>query len=308
MDWRSVKFDWNRARAFLVTAEEGSLSAAARALGLAQPTLGRQVAALESELGLSLFERTGRGLALTPAGLELLDHVRQMGDAANRISIAATGQSQEIEGTICLTASDIYSAYLLPPIIARIRRTHPSIRVEILASNALTDLRRHEADIAIRNSRPEDPGLIARKIRDDTARFYATPDYIARLPQPMTLESLRTAEFIGFDRSPRYREQLAGLGLTLEEANFPIITGDHVVQWQLIREGVAIGVVPTSVGDSDPAVAPVLPELEPITFPIWLTAHRDLATSRRIRAVFDILAEELARQPSASSGPREASN
>src|SRR3954469_19189080 len=117
MDWRSVKFDWNRARAFLVTAEEGSLSAAARALGMAQPTLGRQVDALEEELGVVLFERVGRGLTLTPSGLELLEHVREMGEAANRVSLAAAGQSQSIEGSICIAVSEVYAAFLLPPIL-----------------------------------------------------------------------------------------------------------------------------------------------------------------------------------------------
>ena len=90
MDWRSVRFDWNRARAFLVTAEEGSLSAAARALGMSQPTLGRQVTALEEELGVLLFERVGRGLTLTTGGTDLLDHVRTMGDAANHVTLAAS--------------------------------------------------------------------------------------------------------------------------------------------------------------------------------------------------------------------------
>ena len=105
MDWRSIKFDWNKARAFLVTAEEGSLSAAARALGMAQPTLGRQVTGLEQELGIVLFERVGRGLQLTPDGAELLDHVRVMGDAAGRVSMNALGQSQALEGKICISAS-----------------------------------------------------------------------------------------------------------------------------------------------------------------------------------------------------------
>ena len=115
MDWRSIKFDWNKARAFLVTAEEGSLSAAARALGMAQPTLGRQVDGLEQELGIILFERVGRGLTLTPSGLELLDHVRDMGEAAGRVSLTALGQSQALEGTICISASETYAAVLLPP-------------------------------------------------------------------------------------------------------------------------------------------------------------------------------------------------
>ena len=119
MDWRSVTFDWNRARAFLVTAEEGSLSAAARALGMAQPTLGRQVSALERELGVALFERVGRGLALTPSGLELVEHVRAMGDAASRVSLTASGQSQSVEGTIRIAVTDIYAVFVLPPIVGR---------------------------------------------------------------------------------------------------------------------------------------------------------------------------------------------
>src|SRR5262245_35319849 len=97
MDWGQLGFDWNRARAFLATAEEGSLSAAARALGVAQPTLGRQVAALERELGVALFERVGRGLKLTAGGLDLLEHVRRMGEAAQRVSLSASGKSQSIE-------------------------------------------------------------------------------------------------------------------------------------------------------------------------------------------------------------------
>ena len=121
MDWRSIKFDWNKARAFLVTAEEGSLSAAARALKMAQPTLGRQVTGLEQELGIVLFERVGRGLQLTPSGAELLDHVRAMGDAAGRVSMNALAQSKALEGNICISASETYAAVLLPPIITKLR-------------------------------------------------------------------------------------------------------------------------------------------------------------------------------------------
>ena len=142
MDWRSVKFDWNRARAFLVSAEEGSLSAAARALGMAQPTLGRQVRALEDELGVILFERVGRGLTLTPSGLELVEHVRAMSEAASRVSLTASGQSQSIEGTVCISATEVAAAYVLPPIITRLRRAEPGIAIEVVASNNISDLRR----------------------------------------------------------------------------------------------------------------------------------------------------------------------
>ena len=127
MDWRAVKFDWNKARAFLVTAEEGSISAAARALGMAQPTLGRQVDGLEQELGVVLFERVGRGLTLTPSGMELLEHVRGMGEAAGRVSLAALGQSQALDGCISISASETYAAVLLPPIICLLY-TSPSPR------------------------------------------------------------------------------------------------------------------------------------------------------------------------------------
>ena len=122
MNWQSISFDWNQVRAFLVTAEEGSFSAAARALGLTQPTLGRQVAALEGHLGVTLFERVGRSLSLTQSGLELLDHVREMGDAAGRISLTASGQSQRIEGQVCITATDVVSIYLLPDALKQLRK------------------------------------------------------------------------------------------------------------------------------------------------------------------------------------------
>jgi len=121
MNWRTLSFDWNQAKAFLATAEEGSLSAAARALGLTQPTVGRQVAALEEALGVVLFDRVGRSLALTQSGLELLDPVRTMGDAAGLVSLTASGRAQSIEGQVCVTASDAMSTYHLPPVLERLR-------------------------------------------------------------------------------------------------------------------------------------------------------------------------------------------
>ena len=159
MDWSAVNFDWNRARAFLVTAEEGSLSAAARSLGMAQPTLGRQVRALEEELDVVLFERHGHGLVLTPSGLELVEHVRGMGEAAGRVALAATGQSQSVEGPVTITTTEVTAAFLLPPLISKLRQHHPGIQVDVVASNELRDLRRREADIALRSVRPTDPDL-----------------------------------------------------------------------------------------------------------------------------------------------------
>jgi DNA-binding transcriptional LysR family regulator len=293
MDWRSVRFDWNRARAFLVTAEEGSLSAAARALGMTQPTLGRQVTALEEELGVLLFERVGRGLTLTTGGMDLLEHVRRMGEAANHVTLAASGQSQSIEGTICITASEVISAFLLPPILARLRSAHPGIEIKLVASNAIHDLRRREADIAIRSGRPTDPNLIATRLRDTPARLYATRAYLKQIGNPASVADLGSADFIGFGEDDRFLHGLNALGFALTPRNFPIQVANHMVLWELVKSGLGIGAIIDEVGDAEPLVERVLPSMVPIPVPAWLIAHREVHTSRRVRLVFDLLAEQL---------------
>ena len=295
MDWRSVNFDWNRARAFLVTAEEGSLSAAAKALGMTQPTLGRQVSALENELGVVLFERAGRGLVLTPNGLDLLEHVKAMGEAAGQVSLAAGGRAQAIEGLITITASEATSVFLLPPIVERLRREAPGIVVEIVSANEAVDLRRREADIALRNFRPTQPDLIARKVRDARARLYGAHSYLDRIGNPQEPEELSKADFIGFNNSTEMIDGLNSLGLTVDRRSFPLLTTSHMVHWALVKSGAGIGVAPEAVGEAEPLVRQALPSLPPFVYPIWLTTHRELQTSRRVRLVFDFLAEELAK-------------
>ena len=301
MDWRAVRFDWNRARAFLVTAEEGSFSAAARALDIAQPTIGRQVAALEEELGVALFERVGNALELTSAGLDLMEHVRAMSDAATRVSLAATGQSLSIAGAVCITASELIAVHILPPIIGRLRLSHPGIEIEIVASNAARDLLRREADIAVRNFTSTQPELFVKKIADRCARLYASPAYLERIGNPKTKADLSRADFFGFDRSELMIKGLRGLGVEVGPKNFPIISSNHLVQWELAKEGVGICIVMDEVGDREPRVRRVLPDLPPITVPLWLATHRELHTSRRIRVVFDLLADELSRSATSST-------
>jgi len=295
MDWRSVDFDWNQARAFLVTAEEGSFSAAARALRTTQPTVGRQVAALERELGVTLFERVGTSLELTATGIDLVEHVRAMGDAATRVSLSATGQSSAIEGTVCITASELIAAYLLPPILGRLRVEHPGIELEIVASNQARDLHRREADIAIRNFRSTQPDLVARKIKDSNARLYATPEYLKRLGRISSAKDLSKAELFAFDRTDLMIDGLKALGVEVTRRQFPIVTSNHLVQWELCKHGVGICIVMEEVGDAEPRVRRVLPKLPPIPVPVWLVCHREIRTSRRIRLVFDSIAEELER-------------
>ena len=272
MDWRAVTFDWNRARAFLVTAEEGSLSAAARALGMAQPTLGRQVSALESELGTVLFERAGRGLTLTPSGLELVEHVRAMAEAANQVSLTASGQSQTVEGTIRITASEITAAHSLPPLIAKLRHAEPGIEVEIVASNAIIDLRRREADIAIRNGRPTDPSLIAQKLGEAEARLYASTQYLSQIGGLATPADALNAHYIGLDENEQYLHGLIAHGLPVTPAHFRIRCASHLVHWAMVKQGLGIGVAPVSIGDPEASVERALPWLKPFAYPVWLVA------------------------------------
>ncbi|MGI9234869.1 MAG: LysR family transcriptional regulator [Woeseiaceae bacterium] len=294
MDWRSVQFDWNRARAFLVTAEEGSLSAAARALKMTQPTLGRQVTALEQELGVTLFERRGRGLELTASGLDLVEHVRAMGHAASSLSLTASGQSTSLEGTVCITATDVTAVFVLPPIIERLRRAEAGIEIELISSNSSSDLKRREADIAVRAYRPTQPDLIAKKVGNLPASLYASPRYLRRLGNPSMPAEFGDAEFIGLPRSDLMIVALNELGFNLTQRNFPVVTESHIVHWELVKHGVGIGVMPDEVGDAEPMVQRALPELAPIMTELWVAAHRELKTSRRIRTVFDFLAAELA--------------
>lgn len=295
MDWRRVDFDWNRARAFLVTAEEGSFSAAARALTSTQPTVGRQVAALERELGVILFERIGTRLELTEAGLELLEHVRAMGAAATRTSLAAAGQSESVEGTVSITASEAIAAFLLPPVLERLRHAHPGISLELIVANEVRDLQRREADIAVRNFAPPNPDLIARKIRDSVAHFYASPDHVARVGPLDSNEDLHRATLLGFEQPAEMVEMLRKfLGLELREDQFPIVTPNHLVQWELCKRGLGICMMMEDVGAQEAGVVRVLSSLPSIPVPIWLVCHRELRTSRRLRLVFDALAEGLA--------------
>lgn len=295
MDWKPIGFDWNRARAFLVTAEEGSFSAAARALGATQPTIGRQVGALEAELGVTLFERVGTRLVLTESGVEMLEHFRQMGEAAARVSLAAAGQSSSVEGLVGITASEVISAFLLPPVIAALRREYPGIRLDLIASNTVRDLHRREADIAVRNVRPKHPDLIGRRVPDGAAGLYASPEYLQRNGTFETIDDLSRAEIINFDHTNVMLETLVQMGVNVSDKNFPIVAGNHLVQWALCRQGVALGFIMTEVGDRDPSVVRVVPDF---TFPVemWLICHRELYTSRRLRIVFDRLVTALSNR------------
>lgn len=290
MDWQSIAFDWNRARAFLVTAEEGSLAAAARSLGMTQPTLGRQVAALEREIGFDLFSRRGRGLELTPNGVKLLEHVRLMGDAANQFALSASGKSDVIEGEVSITATELLSTFMLPPKIKILREMEPGIEIEINSTNEERDLNRREADIAIRSFRPTQPELIAKRLCNVQGHLYAAKSYLRQLGNPQSIAELNKANFIDTEKPGRLMTLLNSQGFNLTKDNFPVISNSHIVQWELVKMGVAISATVEEIGDNEPLVERVvISNLPLITMDLWLVTHNELRTNRRIVRVFDFL-------------------
>jgi DNA-binding transcriptional LysR family regulator len=286
--------DWNQLRAFLATAQTGSLSAAARQLGLTQPTLSRQVAAIEHHLGVTLFERVGKGLALTSTGHELLEHARTMGAAADALGLAASGRSQAMGGVVSVSASDAVAAYLLPTLVRRLREQEPGIAIEVISSNAVSDLLRREADIAIRHVKPEQPELIARLIREASASFYASEEWVSRHGHPRTAAEAATLPFVGAARDGQYLRYLQAHGLPVTEASFCSYAEHSVAHWALVQQGLGIGAMMDDIARSTPGIVRVLDEVPPVRFPVWLVSHRELRTSRRIRVVFEALAEGLA--------------
>lgn len=298
-----ANIDWNRARAFLATAEAGSLSAAARKLGLTQPTLSRQVAAFEAELGVTLFERVGRTLVLTETGASLLEHVRRMGEAAVAMTLSASGYAQAIEGRVSISATDAYAAYILPEIVERIRRDAPQITLVINACNSLSDLRRREADIAIRHVRPDEEGLIGRLVRETAAGFYASRSWVARNGRPDSVEDIASYDLIGYGDTETFAEFMQGIGVHAVDDGFRLVSENSVAVWEMVKRGLGIGLMIREIADRTEDVVELFPDAPPVRVPVWLVAHRELRTSRRVRLVYEILAEELA---TARSGADDA--
>jgi len=293
MNWKPVTFDWNHTRAFLVTAEEGTLSAAAKALGMTQPTLSRQVVALEAELEVTLFERVGQRLVLTDSGAGLLEHARSMSNQAMLFSLAASGQSQQIEGLVVVSVGELDALFRLPQIIAKLRREEPGISVEIIVTNEPSDLKRREADIAIRNFRPTQNDLIAKKLGNENIWLYGTPGYLEKIPKVKNIE-FTDIQIIGFDQSDSISELLNKQGWQLSKHNFQVITSFQPLQLELCKEGLGAIFFPEDLGDKEPDLARAFEPMGPVMqLPVWLVCHQELRTSRRVRRVFDFIAKEL---------------
>jgi len=284
--------DWTLLRAFLEVANRGSLSRAAVALGSSQPTLSRQIAQLEAQLGHALFERTTRGVRLTEAGAALRAPAERMREHAQQFAMVAAGRSQTVAGTVRVTASEVFSAYVLPELLLGLRRSHPEIQIELVASNAVENLLEREADIALRMLRPKQSALVARRLADQPLALYAHRDYIARRGQPTPANMLQH-EWVGYDRSDQQLRGFRAAGYPVGKELFGFRCDNQIVAWQAVLAGLGIGVVTQRVAALSPQVVRVLPKVPIPPLPLWITAHRELRGTPRLKVVFDALADAL---------------
>jgi len=293
VDAIATQLDWNQTRAFLITAQQGSFSAAARTMGLTQPTLGRQIAALEESLQVVLFEKSGRGLVLTPTGQELLEHAERMGEAALDFTLAATGSSESMKGSVCVSATELTAGCVLPNLTQRFKQQHPDILIEILASNDSSDLRKREADIAIRSYRPTQPDLIGKKLGLQRWVLYASTDFVSKHGTLDDKKALESAGIIGFDPTDSILDHFKAQDIHLVSDNIVVVAQNMLVGLELIKNGSGVGVLPVEIGDRQAGLCRVAKDLVQFEVDNWLVTHSELRTNKRIRKVFDFIDAEI---------------
>ncbi len=304
---RLRSLNWSSLKDFLAVAECGSLSGAARRLGVSQPTLTRRMAALEDDLQTELFRRGPRGLELTEAGEAVLGPARQMEREAQALEIAVTGRDTALAGPVRITATEGLAVEWLTPTLARFREDHPQIVPEILVRNTAVNVLRREADIAIRLGRPRQAELVSRRVSDLVLGLYASRGYLEREGTPRSVEELREHRGVAFDEGEVY----TGAGRWLESA----LGGAQIVyranhlsaQLAAIRAGFGIGGQSAFIAERHADLVRVLPDTA-VRLEIWLVTHPGLRRSARIRAVYDFLAERLveARPQLEARAPRGA--
>ncbi|HEY0207918.1 LysR family transcriptional regulator [Acerihabitans sp.] len=277
---------WELYRTFLAVLTEGSLSGAARALGITQPTAGRHIAALETAFGQPLFIRSRTGLSPTEGAISLRGYAEAMRDTAAALERAATSRGQEVTGTVRISASEVIGTEVLPPMLARLKHAHPQLRIELVPTNRVQDLLRREADIAVRMTQPRQESLIARRVGDVKLGLYAHNDYLRRHGMPAIPADLTRHALIGFDEeTPYLRAASRQLPIWTRDA-FAFRTDSDLAQLALIRAGCGIGICQTALAGG---LVRVLPEQYNFTLATWVTLHEDLRASPRCKATFDAL-------------------
>ncbi|HEV7275597.1 MAG TPA: LysR family transcriptional regulator [Devosiaceae bacterium] len=285
--------DWSLWRSFAAVVAEGSLSAAARRLGLSQPTLGRHVEALERALDVTLFERTMQGLRPTDTALRLYEPVAAAQRALAEAAIVADSTGTTLSGTIRITASTVTAHHVLPPLLGELRVEFPQMAIELVPSDTAENLLLREADIAVRMFRPTQLELVTRRLGAMPVVACAHERYVERRGAPQRPEDLLTHDLIGFDRSDLLLSAARGMGFELNRGSFMTRTDSQTAMWELLKAGLGVGFAQQGLVLETPGMVPLLPELRPPPLEIWLTTHRELFTSRRIRVIYDRLAAGL---------------
>ncbi|MGR3796406.1 LysR family transcriptional regulator [Vannielia sp. SX4] len=285
--------DWSRVQAFLAVVDTGSLSGAARQLGTSQPTLGRQVKALEEALATRLFRREAKGLALTEAGAALVEPARAMQEAAMRMQLTAAGREEELAGTVRITAPVSVSRWMLPEIVARLRREEPEIQIELVPNDASDNLLFREADIAVRMYQPTQLDLVALRLGDLRMGLYAAESYLEGRELPTEFAALMQMDLVGNDREERIIRGMREFGIAADRHSFGARVDDQSVYWALVCAGCGLGFGPCMVGDVEPGVVAVLRGPPVPSLPMWLAAHEEVRRVPRVARVWDALAEAL---------------
>jgi len=284
---------WDHYRSFLAVVRRGSLSAAARDLDLTQPTLGRHIAALETAIGAKLFTRSQTGLKPTQTALELVPYAEAMAASAEALQRAASGEADTARGTVRVTASEIVGVEILPPMLAGFREKHPHIAIELSLSNLNQDLLRREADIAIRMVKPTQKALVARKIGDVELSLFAHRRYLARHGTPETLDDLVRHTIIGFDADDAPVRGMKGSGVPVTRELFAFRSDNDHAQLAMLRAGFGIGGTHVKIAARDKNLVRLAFEPFEMILPVWLVMHEDLRNVRRVRLLYDHLAEGL---------------
>lgn len=285
--------EWELYRSFLGVLRTGSLSGAARQLGVAQPTVGRHIAALEAALGLLLFTRSQNGLLATDAALALQPHAEAMQSASAALERAAASVGDGVRGVVRITASEVVGVEVLPPILRGLRERYPALQVELALSNDMQDLLQREADIAVRMAPPQQDQLVARRIGAIELGLHASADYAARHGLPANFEELGQHAVIGYDRvTPYVRAALARMPAFARE-RFAYRADGDLAHLALIRAGAGIGFCQVPLARREPVLQRVLADEFRLQLDTWVAMHEDLRNSPRCRAAFDVLAEGL---------------
>jgi DNA-binding transcriptional LysR family regulator len=284
---------WELFRSYLSVLQEGSLSGAARSMGVAQPTVGRHIAALEKQLGVTLFTRSQSGLLPTEAALALKPYADSMRTSATALKRTAESLGDGVKGTVRITASEVIGAEVLPPVIARLQSNYPALKVELVLTNRVQDLIHREADIAVRMARPKQELLIARRVGEIEIGLHAHERYLHARGTPSTLVDLSQHALIGFDEETPFLRAARQVLPEWHRDNFTLRSDSDLAQLAMIRAGAGIGVCQVALAKRDPALVRVLAQQFGVRLETWLTMHEDLRNSPHCKVTFDALLQGL---------------